>query len=152
MSNICTSIEQSRKLLELGLDPNTADMYYQKILPKSDKIEHNPKVGNPLDCLEWYNKGYTAFGKEPLKLEEHCIPAWSLSAIIELIPEYITLDVYPYSHDEPMVYSLQINKNEIEYFNNITELSITKLGKSLLDASFNMMLWLIENYYIKIEE
>jgi hypothetical protein len=52
MNKICTSIEQSKKLLELGIDVNTADMYYQKVLPKSDKIEHNPKVGNPLDCLE----------------------------------------------------------------------------------------------------
>ena len=26
-----TSIEQSKKLLELGLNPNTADMFYPKI-------------------------------------------------------------------------------------------------------------------------
>jgi len=28
-SKICTSIEQSKKLIELGIDVNTADMYYQ---------------------------------------------------------------------------------------------------------------------------
>ena len=28
MNKICTSIEQSKKLIELGIDVNTADMYY----------------------------------------------------------------------------------------------------------------------------
>lgn len=28
MSKICTDLEQSRKLLSLGLDKNTADMHY----------------------------------------------------------------------------------------------------------------------------
>ena len=28
MSKICTSIEQSKKLIELGIDVNTADMYW----------------------------------------------------------------------------------------------------------------------------
>lgn len=28
MNKICTSLEQSKKLIELGIDRNTADMYY----------------------------------------------------------------------------------------------------------------------------
>lgn len=32
MNKICTSIEQSQKLIEIGIDTNTADMYYDNIL------------------------------------------------------------------------------------------------------------------------
>ena len=85
MNKICTSIEQSKKLIELGLDVNTGDMYYEYVLPKSDKIKHNPQIGNPVNALEWYNKGYTTSGKKPIKLNEYCIPAWSLSALLDVI-------------------------------------------------------------------
>ena len=32
MNKICTSIEQSKKLIELGIDANTADMTYRPIM------------------------------------------------------------------------------------------------------------------------
>ena len=85
-----TSIEQSKKLLELGLKPETADAYYKYVLPKNtDKIHHVPEVGEPTNALEWYNKGYTLSGKEPLTLEEFCIPCWSLEALLEALPTSI---------------------------------------------------------------
>lgn len=88
-----TSIEQSKALAKI-LPIESADMYYQYILPKSNKIEHTPKHGNPAEALEWYNKGYTKFGKEPLSLKEYCIPCWSLAALLEIIHKdfYIVLD------------------------------------------------------------
>lgn len=33
MNNICTSIEQSKKLIELGIDVNSADMRYDPFNP-----------------------------------------------------------------------------------------------------------------------
>ena len=53
-----TSLEQSRKLAEI-LPIESADMYYQYVLPKSDNIRHNPEIGNPTNTLKWYNEGYT---------------------------------------------------------------------------------------------
>ena len=71
-------------------------MYYQYALPKSDKIRYNPILGNPINALEWYNKGYTHFGKNPLTLNEYCIPCWSLAALLS----YLNKDWYVYlSHD-----------------------------------------------------
>ncbi len=81
-----TDIEQSKKLAEF-LPLESADMYYQYVLPKSDKIKHNPEIGNPINALKWYNKGYTMSGKEPITLDEYCITAWSLTALIELLPK-----------------------------------------------------------------
>lgn len=57
-----TNLEQSKKLAEI-LPPESADMYYQYALPKSDKIMYKPILGEPINALEWYNKGYTHFGK-----------------------------------------------------------------------------------------
>lgn len=80
-----TDLEQSKKLAEI-LPLESADMHYQYVLPKSDKIRYNPILGNPIDALGWYNKGYTHFGKSPLALSEYCIPCWSLAALLDLIP------------------------------------------------------------------
>jgi hypothetical protein len=81
-----TDIEQSKKLAEI-LPIESADMYYQYVLPKSDKIKHIPEIGNPEEALEWYNKGYTHFGKEPLSLKEYCIPCWGLAALLDILPK-----------------------------------------------------------------
>lgn len=66
MSKICTSQEQSKKLVELGIDVNTADMYYDC---NSYGIQGKPEV---------------AVGKVWSK----DIPAWSLTALIGLIPKF----------------------------------------------------------------
>lgn len=60
MNKICTSLEQSKKLVELGIDVNTADIIYN-VLDES-YIRH----GTPID--------------------KYHTPAWSLSALMELLP------------------------------------------------------------------
>ena len=79
-----TSLEQSKKLAEI-LPIESADMFYQYVLPKSDKIKHNPEIGNPINALKWYNKGYTTSGKEPITLDEYCIPCWSLAVLLDVL-------------------------------------------------------------------
>ena len=137
-----TDIEQSKKLAEI-LPLESADMYYQYVLPKSDKIKHNPEIGNPIESLEWYNKGYTLSGKEPLTLEEYCIPCWSLAALLEQIP-------YKLCDDDGNSMYLQTNKEDNGYqlaytdpygdFGN-TE---TDKRKHFVDACYEMILKLKE--------
>ena len=81
-----TDIPQSEKLAEI-LPIKSADMMYKQILPKSDRINHVPEIGNPLKSLEWYNKGNTYAGQKALSIEEYCIPCWSLAALLSVIPE-----------------------------------------------------------------
>lgn len=68
-TKICTSIEQSEKLLSLGLDPSTADMYYRewKRATKDIMIAHMGKA------------------------EKEDLPAWSLTALLELMPSSLPL-------------------------------------------------------------
>ena len=65
MTKICTTIEQSQILNELGLDVNTADMYYDV---NGYGIQGKPEV---------------AVGKVWSK----DIPAWSLTALLNLMPK-----------------------------------------------------------------
>jgi hypothetical protein len=69
---VCTSIEQSNRLIELGINPKTADMGWFKAYSLREEI-YKP-----------YIKGY--------KLENHRsdIPAWSIYKLIEIISIDIT--------------------------------------------------------------
>lgn len=143
MNKICTSIEQSKKLIELGIDINTADMYYQYVLPKSSKIKHNPEIGNPVNALKWYNKGYTTFGKEPITLDEYCVPCWSLAALLEQLDDEIT-------DENGNDYNLTIVKENLQYqlyyhdsWGQVEDIE-TDYYDDLVDAAFEMIVLLKE--------
>ena len=113
-----TDIEQSKKLVEI-LPLESADMYYQYVLPKSDKIKHNPEIGNPVNTLKWYNKGYIMSGKEPVTLDAYCIPCWSLAALLNVLPD--GTDVVKEKVDtenERYMCTVGINNNIISTFAN----------------------------------
>lgn len=69
---VCTSIEQSNRLVELGINPKTADMGWFKAYSLREEI-YKP-----------YIKGY--------KLENHQsdIPAWSIYKLINIISIDVT--------------------------------------------------------------
>lgn len=129
-----TDIEQSKKLAEM-LPLESADMHYEYVLPRSNKLKHIPSIGNPVEALEWYNKGYTHFGKEPLSLKEYCIPCWSLAALINALPISIK-----FKDDE---YYLRFMKEYVEYAND--EISLTGRclhttgNNNLVDACYEMI-------------
>lgn len=73
-THIATSIEQSKKLIELGIDINTADMHYSTwtILNEGEYIL-SPNQGETIEELQ------EDYGNQ-------VIPAWSLSALIQVLP------------------------------------------------------------------
>ena len=100
---ICTSIEQSRKLIELGIDVNTADMYYDC---NSYGIQGKPEVAVG-----------TVWSKD--------IPAWSLTALIGLIPKFsLEKDI-----SKNAGYQLHYNYNATYYDEPV-------------DVAFEMICWL----------
>ena len=118
MSKICTSIEQSKILIEFGINVNTADMFYADIL-----IDGNHKYN--LHPLESY--GFKTFGETKLKTSDHLsfIPAWSLTALMGLIPKFsLEKDI---SNNEG--YQLHYNYNTTYYDEPV-------------DAAFEMVCWL----------
>ena len=127
-----SDLQQSKKLAEI-LPCESADMYYQYVLPKSDKIKHNPEIGNPINALEWYNKGYTLGGKEPIKLDEYCVSCWSLASLLGVLPKRIEL--------EGVAYELSIYLNGLYYWNvNNGNLLLEVKGEdNLVDACVAMI-------------
>lgn len=121
MNKICTTIEQSKKLLELGIDRKTSDMYYW--------CGSDLRIG-----------GYRA------QDEELDIPAWSLSALLELMPtkDYnVCWDLTFGSFDNDDNYIPKYNCSYIEADNVSTPMWFNE--DCPLDAAFEMVVWLKEN-------
>lgn len=114
MNKICTDILQSKKLVELGIDVNTADIIYN-IFGES-YIRHGVDIDN-----------------------SHS-PAWSLTALLGIIPDKISIDNESYY--------LSFDKKSIAFRGPITwdgQKSKSFEMDNLIDAVFEMVCWLKEN-------
>jgi len=82
MSQIATTIEQSKRLLAAGIDPESADMCY-KTLDVEDSESDDELV------FDFITRPYSEYLKYvgPLGLSYRACPAWSLSRLIDLIAE-----------------------------------------------------------------
>ena len=131
-----TSIKQSKKLLELGLNPESADMWYNiDIVDKFGIDSYNDKPS-----FENYQ-----FGD---------IPCWTTDALISMMPPYffewergIDLIMYP-SLDKKKGWNLAYMPNNINDMQKDKFRQITH-GDTPLKAAYTMMIWLLENNYIK---
>ena len=129
MNKICTDIAQSNKLLELGIDINTADMHYHMIFPDvfANKLPHfaiDAEIGK--------------------RNTSNDLPAWSLSALLGLMPFHIIENDVRYGFQ--MVKGLnkegEIYKIRYEGYISLVE---TLIYNNPIDAAFEMVCWLKEN-------
>lgn len=128
-SQICTTKEQSKRLLELGLRPGTADMYYFWL------------GGN-----DYYLK--VDIDDNPLKynMDKTYIPAWSLHQLLELLPQDIYLDDYADTR-----YWLVIDPMKVIYKNS-HGLWIYQCDEGgLYDKLINTIEWTIKNNHFNKE-
>lgn len=133
----CTSISQSCELLRLGLHPLTADMYHEYI--GTNVYSNTPKV-------RWYD----SFDKDD-------IPAWSLFALIQLLPKNIIKIGYnlneKYKNNSCQFYLniLPYYKQQVAY-EAYLDGEIYYLWKSnsynLFSNVIDCIKWLVENKYI----
>ena len=125
MNKICTSIEQSKKLIELGIDVNTADMLWTYDFTVNDI--------NGLNVISTY-----------LKPEEKDIPAWSLSALLELMPKLYEFEDDPDDGGCQPILCKGWDNNlwHIVYRSSIYN---TEWYDDPIDAAFEMVCWLKEN-------
>lgn len=68
MNKDYTSVEQSQKLIKLGIDKTTSDMHYDK-----DSLEN---YYSPIPLIGKYSEMHNQF------------PCWSLAALLGFIPNY----------------------------------------------------------------
>lgn len=91
--NIATTKEQSARLLQCGVDPETADMHWHgAIVPRGGSLTSPPE---PSEEWDLFNSPYGFMPEEMQKaklMEDYyeIIPAWSLSALLNLMPRTVT--------------------------------------------------------------
>lgn len=124
MNQICTNKEQSARLLEAGVRPETADMYL-------DEFE--------LPVAFEYGRVEKHVG------QDMAFPAWSLSKLIDMLPATIS------QRNRPDL-SLEITKDSVYWFIQYTELGYDckheVMKKNVLDAVVNMIEWLIKEGHL----
>lgn len=139
MNKICTSIEQSKKLIELGIDVNTADMYY---MYRHWEIDENT-VGAQSDANIGFDSDFY-YGADNGKTY-HYIPAWSLSALLDILPNNevtsTTVTRGGWNIEPPKYLDIWFAEYETEKHDNDFSLS----ANSPIDAAFEMVVWLKEN-------
>ena len=129
MNKICTSIEQSKKLIELGLDVNTADMFWDLL----DGDEPDEKIPNC--CWDRFDITINEF-----------VPAWSLSALLELNPFQIIENNNRFAFYQVKGLNKQGETYRFGYkTNNNSFLFETSWHNDVIDATFEMICWLKEN-------
>lgn len=107
-SQICTSVEQSKRLLELGLKSETADCTWAIINGEPVGFMGQIKI----DCSK-----FTINGEDMEKKEIVHIPAWSLHMLILLcgVTTMFTRDVLSTAYDDQINAIENLIKNG--YFN-----------------------------------
>ena len=113
-----TSLEHSKKLLELGLSPDSADMHYYSFRRKDDVLVWTPELG---------------------KTSKYDIPCWSIGALLDIMPSKIKdgfLTLFKKTNESGDEYCCcynDCNGNSIHHF----------FGDTAIDACYNMMIWLL---------
>lgn len=126
---VATSIEQSKKLFHLGLDPKTADMNWWG----------NEKIG-----VE-YILDYIPYSKKSVYYS--CIPAWSLDALIEAIPKEIDGNDFTMmytSYGKGWFFGYAVFSDG--YYEGLIH---EVFGETKIDAAYKMACYLLEQGLIK---
>jgi len=121
-----TSIEQSKKLIELGVDRKTSDMCYPK-------DAFSPHYEEPR-CVR--------------SLAGLALSAWSLDALLKLMPKSIDDgQVYTFSllPTWDKTWCAVYGTDDYDVAHSVEE-------KEPLNAVYKMLLWVIKNGYLKEEE
>jgi hypothetical protein len=122
----CTTIEQSKKLIEFGLSSETADMWWTP--------------------LNWQlTEYYVEVKQDGIGTPKNPIPCWSLGALMELMPK-IKEDEDDGGCYPTLCKGYNTDKWHCVYRSSIY---ITNWYDTSIDAAFEMVVWLLENGYIK---
>lgn len=131
-SQICTTVEQSQRLLSLGLKKETADMVWTHA---------------------YYGTWVVTASENPLYEESESVPAWSLGRLIEMLPSPI-----PISKDLPTFHYyayLDLSSVAVSYdwedYDGTDRQLVGFYGNGLFAAVVDAIEWLIKEGYFNKE-
>ena len=125
-----TTIEQSKHLFELGLNPDSADMFWM------DTNSVKP-------CLNLMDDGIFNHRNYLVRFPNTSLPAWSLSALLEVMPnnDYWEICLWQYKDQR-----WQCVFDDVEFSNGETK---SFVADTPIDAAYKMVCWLLEQELIK---
>ena len=129
------SIEQMTRLKQLGVDTSKASLHYvylptaRSIFNETDELESEP----------------TLFACNPDMLEGY--PTFALQDIIELLPKSIIINSV--KHWFCVSQNCLLTEFQVMYFDGDDSYGVIKQNKSLLQAAYKMLIWVIENGHLK---
>lgn len=137
MKQIALTIEQMQTLKGLGVDTSKASAYYI-YLPTSNAV---------IDNTDEINETPTSFWRHnPLSKSE--IPAFTLQDILEILPTTIVAGTWSYDLTSDLKNHIAYLLND-ELFSDEDEFLHTETGENLLDIAYRMLVWVIQNGYLK---
>lgn len=148
-SQICTTEEQSKRLLALGLKKETADCYYyaQQRWTGNSYENTGELFLSPLWNID--DKGHFQYLNEVFGDEigeedvPYVLPAWSLHRLLEMMPTVITHDDYPLI--------LGVNATCVYYADNEYGETFKDFEGNLYGCIVNCIEWLIKEGYFNKE-
>ncbi len=155
---IATTREQSDRLLKCGVPAESADMHWHgAIVPRGGSLTELPY---PSEEWDLFNSPYWLMPEEMQKaklMEDYyeIAPAWSLGALLGLLPKEIKIDGYPYrisiyfeNPDEPVIgnqWCLYYKPKKHNEKSRIDDISM--YAPNLIDCAVQMIIWLINYGY-----
>lgn len=130
-----TTIEQSKELVELGLNPDSADM----VIVKDNTYCNALSAFNGVTLCQNYNE---------IKDKTNYIPCWSLGALLKVMP--ISIEEAKEHKLELLFGKLHKEKWGCSYFDwaEMQHGPFT-VNDTPLEAAYTMVCWLLKNGYIK---
>lgn len=137
-SQIATNINQSWKLLNLGLKPCTADMYLEKSKTPEYGEYHLHTICEGIDPEHWFS----------VRMNRDITPAWSLDRLLELIPKSIKQRHRPNA-------DFDMHSDGQYWFISYEELGYDVKHQEMRHKSFDAVIciieWLIHNNHLNKE-
>ena len=146
-SQICTTREQSERLLSLGLKKETADMCYKVTTHDFKGNEINEKDRHYTLCC-WYDESSLVCGFE----RRETIPAWSLHRLLCFLPKHIQVYDEVWKFKRNLYLSIDEDFN-IRYEENIDEPCFDKIfwTYDIYQNCIDCIEWLIKEGYFPKE-
>lgn len=130
--NAYTTIEESKQLIEAGLDADTADMYTYK----------NIYTG----ALSCFNNRTLIGNYNLLENKDVAHPCWSLAALLEIIPKQLHINNNAWEIYVPVIY---LGEKCVVAYQHSNIFMHSEYSDTNIEAVYKMVIWLLENNYIK---
>ena len=135
MENQVLSIEQMKRLKELGVDTSKASMCYISKYTSCDFDDGDEIV---VVCNDFNKKLHNEFG-----------PAFTLQDIIELLPKQLPPDDFGYNC-LLITPNVGLNGYVFHYEDNADgEIYKQIYSEDILQSAYEMLIWVVENGYLK---